>query len=60
MVNVGVVLSHQPILKVGNTTERNVDHELMSSSLILLYNYVHHYNIDFIILIKSIIINIVD
>ena len=61
VVNVGVVLSLKPILKSWQlclsfkrdvltkapTTERNIDHELLTASLILLYvcinNSIHIY-----------------
>ena len=55
VVNVSVVLSLNPFRKVGNyayhsnlmfigpTTERNLDHELLSAYLILLYIYLIAY-----------------
>ena len=66
VVNVGVVLSLKPILETMLIIHRhpqlkeNIDHELLSGSLILLYIYLitYTYNIiDCITLIKSIIIN---
>ena len=72
VVKVGVVLSFKPILKswqlclsfkldvltrYAPTTERNIEHELLSASLILVYMY---HTLECIILIKSIIINKVD
>ena len=44
------------------TTERNIDHDLRSASLILLYMYLKliPYSINCIIVIKSIILNKVD
>ena len=77
VVDVGVVLSLKPILKSWQlclsfkldvlttsapTTERNIDHDLWSVSLILLYMYLKliPYNINCIIVIKSFIINKVD
>ena len=75
VVKVGVVLSLKPILKswqlclsfkldvltrYAPTTERNIEHELLSASLILVYMYLITYTLECIILIKSIIINKVD
>ena len=60
VVNVGVVLSLKPILKgwqlclsfkvdvlttQAPTTERNIDHEFLSASLILLYMYIITYTL---------------
>ena len=56
-VDVGVVLSSKPNLKSWQLclpfgTERNIDHELLSASLILLYMYLAN-NLYLIIFIVS-------